>query len=99
MASMPFFATILSPILDFAQAKKNPVFSSSWPSLSLSIPSIKSSLGSSKSAFFQHGFSLPSLPAFGFVINSRSSGIHARAATDKTLYDYTVKVQAWGILS
>ncbi|KAH1055431.1 hypothetical protein J1N35_033496 [Gossypium stocksii] len=96
MASMPFFATIPSPLLDFSQAKKNPVFSLSWPSMSFSIPSIKSSLGSSKSAFFQHGFSLPSLTAFGF--NSRSSGIHARAATDRPLYDYTVKVQAWGIL-
>nr|KJB06659.1 hypothetical protein B456_001G038600 [Gossypium raimondii] len=91
MASMSFSATIPSPLLDFSQTRKNPVFSSSWPSMSFSIPSIKSSLGSSKSAFFQNGFSLPSLTASGFVFNSRSSGIYARAATDKTLYDYTVK--------
>ncbi|MBA0569035.1 hypothetical protein Golob_006496 [Gossypium lobatum] len=70
MASMSFSATIPSHLLDFSQAKKNPVFSSSWPSMSFSIPSIKSSLGFSKSAFFQHGFSLPSLTAFGFVFNS-----------------------------
>ncbi|KAK5817494.1 Phospholipid hydroperoxide glutathione peroxidase 1, chloroplastic -like protein [Gossypium arboreum] len=91
MASMSFSATIPSPLLDFSQTKKNQVFSSSWPSMSFSIPSIKSSLGSSKSAFFQNGFSLLSLTASGFVFNSRSSGIYARAATDKTLYDYTVK--------
>ncbi|KAA3458075.1 putative glutathione peroxidase 8 isoform X2 [Gossypium australe] len=91
MASMSFSATIPSPLLDFSQTKKNPVFSSSWPSMSFSIPSTKSSLGSSKSAFFQNGFSLLSLTASGFVFNSRSSGIYARAATDKTLYDYTVK--------
>ncbi|KAL4303279.1 hypothetical protein GQ457_10G003000 [Hibiscus cannabinus] len=84
MASMAFSATIPSPLLEFSQTKKNPV-------LSFSIPSIKSSLGSSKSALFQHGFSLQSLTVPGFVLNSRSSGIYARAATDKTLYDYTVK--------
>ncbi|KAE8687480.1 Phospholipid hydroperoxide glutathione peroxidase [Hibiscus syriacus] len=91
MASMAFSATAPS-LLDFSQPKKNPVFSSPWPSMSsFSIPSIKSSFGSSKSAFFQHGFSLQSLSVPQFVFNSRSSGIYARAATEKTLYDYTVK--------
>ncbi|KAE8654539.1 Phospholipid hydroperoxide glutathione peroxidase [Hibiscus syriacus] len=83
MASMTFSATIPS-LLEFSQAKKNPVLSSPWPP-------IKSSFGSSKSAFFQHGFSLQPRTLPGFVFNSRSSGIFARAATDKTLYDYTVK--------
>ncbi|XVE97323.1 hypothetical protein REPUB_Repub03eG0009700 [Reevesia pubescens] len=91
MASMSFYSTFPSPFHDFSQTKKNSVFSSSWPSMPFSIHSIKSSLGSSKSGFFQHGFSLQSLTASGFVFKSRSSGIFARAATEKTLYDYTVK--------
>ncbi|XVF89414.1 hypothetical protein PTKIN_Ptkin19aG0128600 [Pterospermum kingtungense] len=89
MGSMPFSATFTSPPLhDFSQTKKNLVSSSSVP---FSVPSIKSSLGSSKSAFLQHGFSLNSLTASGFVFKTRSSGIYARAATEKTLYDFTVK--------
>ncbi|XVF48257.1 hypothetical protein PTKIN_Ptkin03bG0175500 [Pterospermum kingtungense] len=87
--SIPFSAIFPSPLHDFTQTKKNLVLSSSWPSIS--IPSIKSSLGSSQSAFLQHGFSLRSLTAPGFVFKSRSLGIYARAATEKTLYDYTVK--------
>lgn len=57
------------------------------------IPSCKSTLfGSSKSALFQHGFSLQSSNFHGFVLKSRSSGVfHARAATEKSIYDYTVK--------
>ncbi|XP_022750341.1 phospholipid hydroperoxide glutathione peroxidase, chloroplastic-like [Durio zibethinus] len=99
MASMPFSATFHFPH-DFSQTKKNSVSSSLWPSMPFSIPSTKSSLGSSKSAFLQHGFSLQSLTASGFVFKSRSSGfvfksrssgIYARAAKEKTLYDYTVK--------
>ncbi|KAK8660846.1 hypothetical protein V6N13_051754 [Hibiscus sabdariffa] len=90
MASTAFSATVPS-LFDFSQAKKNPLLPSPWPSMSSSIPSFKSSFGSSKSAFFQHGFSLQSLTVPGVVFNSRSSGIFARAATDKTLYDYTVK--------
>ncbi|XWS60870.1 hypothetical protein CRYUN_Cryun07bG0074800 [Craigia yunnanensis] len=89
MASMPFSATFPSHLHDFFQT--NPVLSSLWPSLPFLVPSIKSSLGSSKSTFLQHGFSLQSLIASGFVFKSRSSGIYAKAATKKTLYNYTVK--------
>ncbi|XWS72768.1 hypothetical protein CRYUN_Cryun02cG0069200 [Craigia yunnanensis] len=89
MASMAFSATFLSP--DSSQTKMNSVLSSSWPSMPFSIHSIKSSLGSSKSAFLRHGFSLQSLTASGFVFKPRSSGIYARASTENTLYDYTVK--------
>ncbi|XP_017982885.1 PREDICTED: phospholipid hydroperoxide glutathione peroxidase 1, chloroplastic [Theobroma cacao] len=88
MASMPFSATFPSYLHDLSQTKKIPVMPSSWP---FSIPSIESSLGSSKSGFLQHGFSLQSSSVPGFVFKSRSSGIYARAATEKTLYDYTVK--------
>ncbi|XVE71275.1 hypothetical protein DITRI_Ditri10aG0138000 [Diplodiscus trichospermus] len=91
MASLSFSATFPSPLHDLSQSKKNSVLSSSWPSMPFSLPSIKSSLGSSKSAFLQHGFSLQSLTASGFVFKFRSSGIYARAATEKTLYDYSVK--------
>ncbi|XP_022730015.1 phospholipid hydroperoxide glutathione peroxidase 1, chloroplastic-like isoform X2 [Durio zibethinus] len=91
MASMPFSAAFPSPLHGFSQIKKNSVLSSSSSSMAFSIPSVKSSLGSSKSGFLQHGFSLQSLTASGFVFKSRSSRIFARAATEKTLYNYTVK--------
>ncbi|KAF3446178.1 hypothetical protein FNV43_RR11357 [Rhamnella rubrinervis] len=53
--------------------------------------SIKSTLGASKSVFFNNGFSLQSSNLPGFFFKSRSFGVFARAATDKTLYDFTVK--------
>ncbi|KAJ6329897.1 hypothetical protein OIU76_008677 [Salix suchowensis] len=55
------------------------------------VTSIKSSLGSSKSAFLQHGFSSqsPNLP--GFVSKARSFGVSARAATERSIHDFTVK--------
>ncbi|XVE53520.1 hypothetical protein DITRI_Ditri03aG0009700 [Diplodiscus trichospermus] len=86
-----FSATFPSPLHDFSQTKKNSASSSSCPSLPFSVPCIKSSLGSSKSDFLQHGFSLQSLTASGFVFKSRSSGIYARAATEKSLHNFTVK--------
>ena len=95
MAYLPFSATFPSSIHDFSQTKNNSVSSSSWPAMPFSTLSINSSLGSSKSAFLQHGFSLQSFTASGFIFKSRSSGIYARASTEKTLYDYTVKVQSW----
>ncbi|OMO90689.1 Glutathione peroxidase [Corchorus olitorius] len=88
MASMSFSATFPSTLHVFSQIKKNSGFPSSLP---FSIPSIKSSLGSSKSAFLQHGFSLNSPSVSGFLFKSRSFGIYARAATEKSLYDFTVK--------
>lgn len=58
------------------------------------VTSIKSSLGPSKSAFLQRGFSLqsPNLP--GFASKARSFGVFARAATEKSVHDFTVKVLA-----
>jgi glutathione peroxidase len=58
------------------------------------VTSIKSSLGPSKSAFLQRGFSLqsPNLP--GFASKARSFGVFARAATEKSVHDFTVKVVA-----
>lgn len=81
----------LSPIVrtGCVQTKTSPSMSFmafSW------IPPIKSSLGSSKSTLFQHGLSLQSSYSNGRFFKSRSLGVYARAATEKTLYDFTVKV-------
>ncbi|KAL6216028.1 hypothetical protein ACLB2K_009255 [Fragaria x ananassa] len=80
----------LSPIVrtGCVQTKTSPSRSSmafSW------IPLIKSSLGSSKSTLFQHGLSLQSSYSNGRFFKSRSLGVYARAATEKSLYDFTVK--------
>ncbi|KAJ6924933.1 hypothetical protein NC652_018019 [Populus alba x Populus x berolinensis] len=55
------------------------------------VTSIKSPLGPSKSAFLQRGFSLrsPNLPRF--ASKARSFGVFARAATEKSVHDFTVK--------
>lgn len=55
------------------------------------VTSIKSPPGPSKSAFLQRGFSLqsPNLP--GFASKARSFGVFARAATEKSVHDFTVK--------
>jgi glutathione peroxidase len=93
MAAMPFSA----PLNGFMQTKINPSSSTSlWPSMAFSIPSIKTSLGSSKSALFQHGLSLQSSTFSGYLLKSRSFGVNARAATEKTIYDFTVKVSVFG---
>ncbi|KAI6680413.1 hypothetical protein NL676_034294 [Syzygium grande] len=88
MASTPFSAAFSTPSYGFHRARTNR--SSSFPASSWS-PS-RSSLGSCESAFFVSGLplSLPgSSPRLG--PGCRSSGVHARAATGKTLYDFTVK--------
>lgn len=98
MASMSFpsasssFATLLH---NFSQANLNANSSSSWPSMAFVVPSLKTSFGSSKSAFFQHGFPQISSNFPGFAASeSRSSGVYARAATEKSIHDFTVKVSA-----
>lgn len=84
----------------FAQPKTHLSYSSSWPSMASSLtPSIKSSLGSSKSAFLQRGFSVQSVTFPGFFTKARSFGVFARAATEKTLYDFTVKVICWKLIN
>ncbi|GMY29166.1 phospholipid hydroperoxide glutathione peroxidase 1, chloroplastic [Fagus crenata] len=87
MAAMPFSASFHGFLL---QPKINSI-SSRLPSIAFSMPSIKTSFGSSKSAIFQHGFSLHSSTLPGFLLKSRSFGVSARAATEKTIYDFTVK--------
>ena len=87
MASMPFSASLHACL----QPKMIPT-SPRWTSIALSIPSIKTSFQSSKSAISQHGFSLQSSTFPGFLLNSRSFSVNARAATEKTIYDFNVKV-------
>ena len=103
MASMPFSVSFTAHLPTFAQTKSGQ--NQSWPSSSSSsssshhsmaflMPSSKSSsFGSSNSAFLQTGFSLFSPEIPGVSMKSRfSGGVYARAATEKSLYDYTVKV-------
>ncbi|XP_044471943.1 phospholipid hydroperoxide glutathione peroxidase 1, chloroplastic-like [Mangifera indica] len=85
-SSISFSATYMSAAFQaFAQSERHATSSSSWPILA------SSSLGSTKSAFLQHGFSLQSVTLPGFFIKARSFGVFARAATEKTLHDFTVK--------
>ncbi|XP_022140114.1 probable phospholipid hydroperoxide glutathione peroxidase [Momordica charantia] len=64
----------------------------SWPSMAASlIPSLKTSLGSSKSAFLRHNLPLQSLNSRCVFSKAQFSGVSARAATDKNIYDFTVK--------
>ncbi|XP_030466230.1 probable phospholipid hydroperoxide glutathione peroxidase [Syzygium oleosum] len=88
MASTPFSAAFSTPSHGFHRARTNR--SSSVPTSSWS--PLGSSLGSCESAFFVNGLPL-SLPSSSRRLgpSSRSSGVHARAATGKTLYDFTVK--------
>ncbi|KAF9681328.1 hypothetical protein SADUNF_Sadunf06G0214600 [Salix dunnii] len=84
MASLSFSpSSVLG--LKIGPNKANPATMASF------VTSIKSSLGSSKSAFLQQGFSLqsPNLP--GFASKARSFGVSARAATEKSIHDFTVK--------
>ncbi|EXB53749.1 Rho guanine nucleotide exchange factor 6 [Morus notabilis] len=61
--------------------------------MAFSIPFTKSPLGSSKLALCRNGFSLQSYVLLRFFIKSRSSSIYTRAAMEKSLYDFTVKVK------
>ncbi|GAV80081.1 GSHPx domain-containing protein [Cephalotus follicularis] len=92
MASIPFSATFSSPLHGgLTQAKMTQSCYFSLPSMTFFVPTIKSPRGSFKSAFLQPGFSLPSPSLHGFLLNSRSSGVYARAAAAKTIHDFDVK--------
>lgn len=94
MASMASSSIFSLPFLGFTQTKPKPNPNSSWVCYPTAFHAsfLKSSFGSSKSAFFQHGFSLQSPNISGFLLKPRSSAtVYARAATEKTLYDFTVK--------
>ncbi|KAI9393669.1 hypothetical protein POPTR_006G265400v4 [Populus trichocarpa] len=81
MASLPFSCSSVPGLKIHPNPTKMAFF----------VTSIKSSLGPSKSAFLQRGFSLqsPNLP--GFASKARSFGVFARAATEKSVHDFTVK--------
>ncbi|KAF3613882.1 Phospholipid hydroperoxide glutathione peroxidase, chloroplastic [Capsicum chinense] len=80
-------SSVFSPICPiFSQAKLNLYYNTSS---SVYKPT---SCSSSKSSFFQYGFSLPSSKSFGYSLKSKNVGtVYARAATEKTIYDFTVK--------
>ncbi|OWM86812.1 phospholipid hydroperoxide glutathione peroxidase, chloroplastic [Punica granatum] len=88
MASLPFSAA--SPVAfrghsrSYSGSRPSPFPAPSWPS-------IRSSLSSSKSALFQNGFTLAMLSSSAAFSSFQASGVHARAATEKTLHDFTVK--------
>ena len=86
MASISFSRTFPTGCF---QTRTSPSFSASYSSMAFWI---KSSLGSSKSTLFQQGLSLQSSYSNGGLFKSRPLGVYARAATEKTLYDFTVKV-------
>lgn len=92
MSSMPFSTTFSAPLYASFCTKANPNSSPLLPSMAVLTTSVKSSLGSSKSIFLHNGFSLQSSNLPGVLLKSRSSGIYARAATEKTLYDFNAKV-------
>lgn len=85
MSSMAFSTTFFTSLHDFTHARTNPPNSPSFPF-------IKSSLASSNSTFFHPTLSLQTLSTFPRFIKPRSFSVHARAATEKTIYDFTVKV-------
>ncbi|XP_052208848.1 putative glutathione peroxidase 7, chloroplastic [Diospyros lotus] len=95
MASMAFPSVSFAPLHGFFRARPCPNTSSTWvssPSMAFLSPSLKSSFGSSQSACFGHGFSLQTSILSGFVLKPRFlTAVYARAATEKTIHDYTVK--------
>ncbi|CAI9094642.1 OLC1v1030417C1 [Oldenlandia corymbosa var. corymbosa] len=63
-----------------------------FPCMVSSVSSFQTKFGSSKSAVFGHGLSVPSRNLSGFLLKSSPfSTVFARAATGKSIYDYTVK--------
>lgn len=73
------------------------VFNGSRPSPSLKpaaslVPSLKFSTFVSNSGNLSNGFALKSPINPGFLFKSRNFTIHSRAAAEKTVHDFTVKV-------
>ncbi|CAN4075731.1 unnamed protein product [Withania somnifera] len=79
-------SSVFSPICPiFSQVKLNLYYNSKSSSY-------KPFCSSSKSSFFQYGFSLPASKLSSSSMKSKTmSTIYARAATEKTIYDFTVK--------
>ncbi|KAK2452852.1 glutathione peroxidase [Trifolium repens] len=78
MASMAFSTTFFTPL-------QHRTTSSSLPPTLIK----SSSLASSNSPFFLNAFSQQT--SFNPLLKSRSFSVNARAITDKTIYDFTVK--------
>lgn len=94
MASMSFSSIFTMPVHHihcFTQTRTK----ATWTTASCMsfIPINKTSYGSSNSAFFQHEFLTYSSVLSRVFLKSRySTFVYARAATEKSLHDFTVKV-------
>ncbi|KNA15107.1 hypothetical protein SOVF_101230 [Spinacia oleracea] len=92
MSFSSIFSTTL-PSFSIPSARNRPSFC--YPSIVLHSISRKIPLGSLNSSFFQDGFSLKSFNFNGVSVNSTqnssSAKVHARAATEQTIHDFTVK--------
>ncbi|KAG4934184.1 hypothetical protein JHK87_048186 [Glycine soja] len=83
MSSMASSTAFFTPLHDFTQARTTP---------SPPLPFIKSSFASSKSTFFHPALSLQTSSNFPRLFGKpKFFSVHARAATEKTIYDFTVK--------
>ncbi|KAL5127278.1 Phospholipid hydroperoxide glutathione peroxidase, chloroplastic [Glycine soja] len=86
MSSMASSTTFFAPIHDFTRARRTPT--TTLPPL----PFIKSSFASSKSTFYHPALSLqPSSNFPRLFTKPKTFSVHARAATEKTIYDFPVK--------
>ncbi|KAG8656798.1 phospholipid hydroperoxide glutathione peroxidase 1, chloroplastic isoform X2 [Manihot esculenta] len=83
--------TSSSPLQSLTMLKLTSNSYSSRPSVAFFVPSVNSSFGSTNSTFLQHGFSLQSQNFPGVLSKTRSFGVYARAATEKSIHSYTVK--------
>ena len=86
MASSSSYYTPFSAL--FAVSKPNPSLN---PAAFL-VPSLKFSTAISNFANLSNGFSLKSPVNHGFLFKSRTFNVQARAAAEKTVHEFTVKV-------
>ncbi|GFP81449.1 phospholipid hydroperoxide glutathione peroxidase 1 chloroplastic [Phtheirospermum japonicum] len=90
MASMAFSSVYTAPLHTLALS--NLQLSSTSGCMAFLDLSNRASLGFSKSTFFRDGLSILSPIVCGFSLKSRSfATVYARAATEKTIHDFTVK--------
>lgn len=94
LPSMSFSVAFSTPFHVCSQTRTSFCHSlASWPSMAPTfIPSVKTSLGSSKSAFLSLNLPLQSPISRRAFSKDQSYGVSARAATEKSIYDFTVKV-------
>ncbi|KAL3645866.1 Glutathione peroxidase 7 [Castilleja foliolosa] len=90
MASMAFSSVHAAPFHTLSLSNLQ-LSSKSGSMAFLDLPN-RTSLGSSKSTFFRDGLSILSPILSGVSLKSRSfATVYARAATEKTIHDFTVK--------